>query len=136
MKRWILLIILLSLVLLCSLTVAYNTKQDEPKPLSFEEYKKIVGDKNKTILAYFHADWCVVCRRMQPTIDKITKEYGSQLEVLSIDTEFHKAVRDTFEIDGLPVMIFYKNGSLKWTYVGVISETELKKKMAYYVNMP
>jgi thioredoxin 1 len=134
MKKWLLLIILLSIVLFCSLTVAYNAKQEDPKPLTFDEYKKIVGDTNKTFLAYFHADWCMVCKRMQPTIDKIAADYSSQLQILNIDTELHKAVRDTFEINALPVIIFYKNGSLKWIYVGTISEAELKKRLNHYVT--
>lgn len=135
MKKYFLIIILISLVLLCSLTVTYKPKQEEPKPISFEEYQKIVGDKNKMVLAYFHADWCMVCKRMEPTMDKITKEYNSQLQVLEIDTERDKAVRDSFEIDALPVMLFYKNGSLKWTYVGVISEKDLKSKLNGYISI-
>lgn len=129
MKRWILLASILSIVLFCSLTILNTERQEEPKPVSLAEFNKRVEDKSKTILVYFHADWCAVCKKMKPIVDKVDTLYGQKLEVLSIDTEKDKEVADYFEINSLPLLFLYNKGTRSWIYVGFIKESDLKKKL-------
>jgi thioredoxin 1 len=136
MKRGILLITVFSLVLVSLLTVAYTFKQDEPKIISLTEYNKRVEDKTKTTLVYFHADWCAVCRKMQPVIDKLDTIYKPNLEIFRIDTERDKEVAEHFEVSSLPILILYHKGDQAWIHVGLISENDLKKKLSDYVATP
>jgi thioredoxin-like negative regulator of GroEL len=134
MKKFILLITLsFIVVLVCSVTVGFTVKQDEPKPITWDEFTKIVSNKNKTVLVYFHADWCAPCVKMQPIIDKVSTENESQMELLLINPDRDREVKEELEIDGLPVTMFYKNGVLKWSYVGLMKESDLKKKLGYYI---
>lgn len=132
MKKWFLPIVIMSFILLSSLTIAYTGRQEEPKPITLAEFNQHIADKTKPTLVYFHADWCMLCRKMEPVINKADSTYQN-LNILRIDTEFDKEITEHFEIDGLPLFMLYNNGRQVWVHVGVISENDLKKKLAYYV---
>lgn len=133
MKRFLLLVVLLSLVLFSSLTVAIINRQDEPKPITLAEFNRRIAEKNKTILVYFHADWCVVCRKMEPVMQRVDSLYKSRLEILNIDTERDKEITEELEIDALPIFMIYRNGTRHWTHFGILTEKELTEKLNLYV---
>ena len=109
-------------------TFAFQPSVQEEKTISMEEYNKRVSDKEKTVLVYFHADWCLVCRKMEPTINAIEAEYAGKLEVLRIDTERDKEITDTFEVDALPLLIFYRKGQKQWIHFGLLDKDALLAK--------
>lgn len=131
MNRYIIIIILIALVFFCSVTII--NKQDEPKQITLIEFNKRVGEKNKTVLVYCHADWCSVCIRMKSTMSRIDSIYKGRLEILEIDTDRDKEITEEFEINSLPVLILYKNGVREWDWIGVIGEKDLKDKLNVYI---
>jgi len=108
-----------------------DVKQDD-KPINLAEYKKQIARKDKIILAYFSAHWCHICAKVKPLIDQVENDYKTKLQVLRLDTDRDKEVANEFEIDALPVLILYKNGSREWVHVGLIEKHELKAKIESY----
>jgi thioredoxin 1 len=104
-----------------------SSKQDEPC-VSLEDFKKITGNKNKTTLVYFHAKWCMICAKTQPILDALEKEHPG-ISVLKIDTDHNKEIALEFEIDALPVLMFYDKGTRSWIHVGIIEKNNLYQKL-------
>ncbi len=132
-KNYTLLILFFGSLLFSSNKTAKLYRQEEPKGISLTEFNKRTGDKNKIVLVYFHADWCVVCAKMKPIIQKIDSLYQPQLEILNIDTDRDKEVADEFEINSLPVLMLYKHGNREWTRIGILSEKELTEDLNKYI---
>jgi len=61
-------------------------KQEE-KGLTLEAYLKKVDRKDKLVLVYFHADWCVPCIKLKPEIDKLALELKNNCEIIFIDVD-------------------------------------------------
>ncbi|MDP2388069.1 MAG: thioredoxin domain-containing protein [Bacteroidota bacterium] len=103
--------------------------RQEEKPITMEAFNKRVSNKDKAVLVFFHADWCMICRKMEPSINEIEKELGGKLDVFRIDTERDREIADTFEVNSLPLLLFYKNGQKQWTHLGMADKNTLLTKI-------
>lgn len=54
-------------------------------------FKKTIASENPT-LVYFFASWCVPCKLMRPTVEKIVEEGATAINSLEIDVELEKAI--------------------------------------------
>lgn len=137
-KIWILKSCLTGAVLLilfifsASFTRERLQTRQEDKPVTLEEFNKRIANREKMVLVYFSADWCAVCLKMKPVLEKVQSQFSNKIEILKIDTDRDKEITNEFEIDALPVLILYRNGVREWIYVGVIDEKLLHAKIESY----
>jgi thioredoxin-like negative regulator of GroEL len=127
----LLIILFICLPAFSNKSVKADTRQDE-KPVTLVEFNKRIATKEKMVLIYFSADWCAVCIKMKPVMERIKNKFSASMEVLRIDTDRDKEITNEFEIDALPVLILYKNGVRVWIYVGLIDEEVLNAKIGSY----
>jgi thioredoxin 1 len=97
----------------------------DPKGLSVEEFMKQVNNPGKSVLVHFEADWCALCKKIKPILDEIAVERADKIELLNINTDDNPEITKRFEIDGLPVMILYKQGKIVWSVQGFLSKKEI-----------
>jgi thioredoxin 1 len=126
-KTFIRFVILISFILNLHAQNSSDTLETKNKKhigLTVDEFNKLIQDK--FILVYLHADWCAICKKQQPILDKIVTEENGRLEFLDLDTEVNPLMYEHFEVDGLPRIILYKNGAIVWQYLGLIQENALR----------
>ncbi|MDP1801263.1 MAG: thioredoxin family protein [Bacteroidota bacterium] len=102
--------------------------------ITLKGYNKLVANEKKLVLVYFSADWCSVCARVKPVIEKMAKQDSLKLKVLKIDTDRDKELTEEFEIDALPVLMIYRNGCREWLNIGIINENELKYIVDHFLK--
>ncbi|MEO6303090.1 MAG: thioredoxin family protein [Bacteroidia bacterium] len=122
-----------SILIFCGLlNLAFNItntiKQDD-KPVTLEEYKKKIANKDKVVLVYFSANWCTVCGKMKPILEGVEKDFAKKMDVIKIDTERDKEITLEFDVDALPAFILYKKGCVEWTYVGLLENRALRDRI-------
>jgi len=98
--------------------------------LSVDEFLKKV-DNEKVVLVYFHADWCVPCVRVKPSIQQLKNE-EKEAEILEIDVDKNPKVALHFEINTLPLFIIYKNGKKLWEYNAYMSKSDISIQLSLY----
>lgn len=81
------------------------------------------------VLVDFHTVWCSPCRKMAPIIDEIETQYEKKAKITRIDVDKSKELAKEYKIQGVPVFMLFKNGSVAWKHHGVISEEELKAQI-------
>ncbi|MBL7911563.1 MAG: thioredoxin family protein [Bacteroidia bacterium] len=121
-------------IILITLFFSAQAQMQDTSVITLKEYNKRVADKEKLVLVYFSADWCSVCQRMRPAIEEISKQNMLKLNVLKINTDRDKELKDEFEIDALPVLMIYKNGCREWLNIGIISDKELKYIVEHFLK--
>lgn len=112
-------------------TNSNNRIQDE-KGMSVEEFKKRVSNKEKTVLVYFYADWCVPCIKLKPEILSLENENKEICDILKIDVDENPKIAEYFEINTLPMFVIYKNGNKAWENIGFLAKTQIQSKIELY----
>ena len=78
------------------------------------------------VLIDFHAEWCVPCKVMAPILLELKKIKGDSLKIIKIDVDRNPEISEKLRISGVPTLIYYQKGELKWRRSGVVPINELK----------
>ncbi len=65
------------------------------------------------------APWCGPCRRMGPIVDEAAADLEGRAAVAKLNTDENGAIAEKYRIDAIPTLLFFKNGELAETLVGL-----------------
>lgn len=91
-----------------------------------ETFSEIIrGDK--PVLVDFYADWCGPCKMMAPVIEQFSREMGDKVRIIKIDVDKNPLVATTYQIQGVPTFMLFKNGNTLWRQAGVVPGSVLRQ---------
>lgn len=85
-------------------------------------------------LVDFHAEWCGPCKMMKPILEDLKSKVGDQVRIIKIDVDKNPAVANQFQVQGVPTLILFKKGELKWRQSGVVPTESLKRIVEQYAS--
>jgi thioredoxin 1 len=95
--------------------------------LTDENFEAEVLKSDKPVLVDFWAEWCMPCKMLGPTIDKLAKDYTGKVKVGKVDTDANRDVSMRFGISAIPTVILFKDGKIAQKFVGLRKEQEFKE---------
>jgi thioredoxin 1 len=87
---------------------------------------------NKPVLVDFFAEWCGPCKMMPPILKELKQMAGDDLTILKIDVDRNPSVASSLGIQGVPTLILFRNGQIKWRQSGVVRAQQLYQVVKQY----
>ena len=97
---------------------------------SFQE----VINSGKPVLVDFSAEWCGPCKMMAPILKEAKDKLGDKATIIKIDVDRNREAAEHFQIQGVPTLILFKNGQVKWRQSGVVPANTLIDVIHQYAN--
>jgi len=92
-------------------------------------FQKEVLESSTPVLVDFWASWCMPCRMLAPTINKLAEENLGKLKVCKLNTDENQHIASQYGIQGIPTLIFFKQGKAVDRSVGVLSQQKIQEKI-------
>ena len=97
---------------------------------SFQE----VINSGKPVLVDFSAEWCGPCKMMAPILKEAKHKLGDTATIIKIDIDRNREAAEHFQIQGVPTLILFKNGQVKWRQSGVVQANALVQVIQKYAS--
>ncbi len=89
-------------------------------------------NSDKPTLVDFHAIWCGPCKMQEPILKSAHKKFSDKVSFLKVDIDKNPNAAAAYQIKGVPTLILFKKGEIKWRHSGVVSEQVLSQELTRY----
>ena len=87
-------------------------------------FQQLIND-DKPLLVDFFAEWCGPCKVQAPILKQAKDTLGDQVRIIKIDVDKNPEVARHFHVQGVPTLILFKKGQIKWRQSGVVPANTL-----------
>lgn len=92
------------------------------------DFPALVQD-DKLLVVDFFATWCGPCKKLSPTLDEVSEEFGDRINIVKVDVDESEDLAMTYGIRSVPTVLFFKNGQQVDKFVGALPKSEIVSKI-------
>lgn len=105
-----------------------------PVTVTDANFEAEVLKSEQTVLVDFWATWCGPCKKMEPIVEAIAKEYAGRLKVVKVRIEDAPKAVAKYKVESIPTFLVIRRGEVKIQLVGAVPKEALVKVVEPYLN--
>ena len=82
---------------------------------------------DRLVILDFYAQWCGPCKALAPILEGISKKYDGKIKIVKVNVDEEESIAAKFGIASIPTVIFFENGKIATSFVGLRSASEIEK---------
>jgi thioredoxin 1 len=94
-----------------------------------ENFDKEVVKSEKPVLVDFWAPWCMPCKIIAPSVEKIADEMKDEIRVMKANIDESPEIATELSILNIPTLVLFKDGQELARIIGVNSKEAIEKKI-------
>ncbi|MDE5618537.1 MAG: thioredoxin [Clostridia bacterium] len=94
--------------------------------ITAENFEQEVLNSDKPVLIDLWAEWCMPCRMLSPTVDKLAEELDD-IKVCKINVDEQRGLAEKFSVMSIPMLVVVKDKTIVNSTVGVQSREQILK---------
>ncbi len=102
--------------------------------INSQNFGKEVLDADRLVLVDFWAPWCVPCKVIAPTVEKIAEERKNSVKVASVNVDGNPELATELSIFNIPTLVFFKSGKEHSRLIGVNTKEAIEAKIEKIAN--
>ena len=95
-------------------------------------FSQVIQSPTPTLVD-FYADWCGPCKQMKPILVELKSKMGDAIKIIKVDVDSAQAAAQTYNIQSIPTLILFKNGSIVWRKSGVVAAQQLEQSIQQHL---
>ncbi len=113
----------------CHQPLSLSSVKDRPLDITDQTFAGLIMKYPGSALVMFFSPGCPYCRQLLPVIDQLAPEFAGRVRIGKIDVDKNRTIPSQFTVDGVPTLIFFKNGKVLNRMTGVQPKEVLEKAL-------
>ena len=97
--------------------------------LNGNNFQKEVLESSIPVLVDLWAPWCMPCRMISPIVEELGNDNQGKLKVCKLNTDENQNIAARYGIQGIPTLLFFKDGQEVDRIVGVTPKPIIQQKL-------
>ena len=89
-------------------------------------FSEMINSDTPTLVD-FYAEWCGPCKMMSPILEKLKNMVGESATIIKVDVDKNPSAANAYKVQGVPTLIIFRKGEVKWRQSGVVPADYLKQ---------
>jgi len=106
-----------------------ENKQSLEVEVNGNNFQKEVLESSIPVLVDLWAPWCMPCRMISPIVEELGNDNQGKLKVCKLNTDENQNIAARYGIQGIPTLLFFKDGQEVDRIVGVTPKPIIQQKL-------
>jgi len=97
--------------------------------LTQDNFEKEILKSDKPVLVDFWAPWCMPCKIIAPTVEKLAEEMKAKIKVMKSNVDESPDIATELSILNIPTLVLFRDGKEIVRIIGVNSKEAIEAKI-------
>lgn len=110
--------------------------EDRPIHVTEQTFQEKVINSPLPVLVDFWAEWCGPCKMVAPILERLAREFAGKVRIAKVDVDQNPRLAAQFGVQGIPTLMFVKNGRIVGQSAGAAPEPALRDALNKLIAWP